>query len=168
MQLLQASKSKRFKNRVSFPVKQKQAELDDLNLKLHYTQKYSETLHDDVKAKKNFNQKTRTQKKIAVEQKLEQVSSWLRLEIQSHTGLHSVLLINHLLRSSGFVCRSSDKGAGESDGADKDVWSSDYCSIRKERESQKYQFRGKYTIYIYVYTHHKYTKYTDSFKDFHL
>lgn len=67
---------------VSFPVKQKQAELDDLNFKLHYTQKYNEALHGDVKAKKNFNQKTRTQKKIAEEQKLQQVMSRLKLEIQ--------------------------------------------------------------------------------------
>lgn len=67
---------------VSFPVKQKQAELDDLNFKLHCTQKYNEALHGDVKAKKNFNQKTRTQKKIAEEQKLQQVMSRLKLEIQ--------------------------------------------------------------------------------------
>lgn len=72
---------------VCFPVKQKQVELDDLNLKLNYTQKYSEALHGDVKAKKNFNQKTRTQKKAAEEQKLQQVMSRLRVELQSHTGV---------------------------------------------------------------------------------
>lgn len=61
-------------------VHQKQAELDDLNLKLHYTQKHSDALHGDVKAKKNFNQKSRTQRKKAEEQMLQQVQPRLSYE----------------------------------------------------------------------------------------
>lgn len=64
---------------------QKQAELDDLNVKLHYTQKYSEALHGDVKAKKNINQKTQTQRKRAEEQKLQQVMPRLILVIHTAT-----------------------------------------------------------------------------------
>lgn len=64
---------------------QKQAELDDLNVKLHYTEKYSESLHGDVKAKKNINQKTRTQRKRAEEQKLQQVKPRLKLVIHTAT-----------------------------------------------------------------------------------
>ncbi|XP_056892626.1 coiled-coil domain-containing protein 40-like [Takifugu flavidus] len=60
------------KNKLENDVNQKLAELDDLNVKLHYTQKYSEALHGDVKAKKNINQKTRTQRKRAEEQKFQQ------------------------------------------------------------------------------------------------
>lgn len=86
MQLLQA---RGLMKCVSVQVKQKQAELDDLNLKLLYTQKYSEGLHGDVKAKKSLNQKTRTQKKVAEEQKLQQV-----MEVHEHLGWDSVLLLN--------------------------------------------------------------------------
>lgn len=100
-------------------VNQKQAELDDLHLKLHYTQKYIDILHGDVKAKKNINQETRAQKKKAEQEKLQQVTSRPRLD--SQMTLELISLINHRALSSGSVCGASDEGAGESDGADQDV-----------------------------------------------
>lgn len=66
-------------------VNQKQAELDDLHLKLLYTQKYNEALHGDLKAKKNLNQETATQKKKAEEQKLQQVLARMKLDMYTAT-----------------------------------------------------------------------------------
>lgn len=67
-------------------VKQKQAEVDDLFLKLNYTQKYIDVLRGDIKAKKNVSQEIRAQKRKAEQEKLQQVTSRLRVDTQRPHG----------------------------------------------------------------------------------
>lgn len=73
----------------------------------------------DLKAKKNTIQETSLQKKKAEEEKFQQVMARLTLVIHTATQIHLMFLVERL--SSGSVCRASDKGTGESDGADKGV-----------------------------------------------
>lgn len=60
------------KRKLENEARQKRAELDDLRLQLNFAQKHDAALHGDVQAAKNFNLKSTTQKRKAMEQKLRQ------------------------------------------------------------------------------------------------